>query len=133
MKVVPANQFDLDWITVLFNQNSKILGSASQVMYRWLHQRSRGEKMLVIRPYAFAHFNVRKDGWKTLHEIAVSEAVKRQGYGKALMEAIGYPMQLKTDADNEESNLFYQKLGFACMGQKTTRSGKLVNIYQRFC
>ncbi len=124
---------DWEWVEPLFAANKNILGSVSMMRWRWCAKPyDLREPILVIRPYAFAHFHKKKNGEVTLYEIAVDPSMKRKGLGKRLMEKMGYPMTLKTDADNEESNAFYKALGFICMGSKETKSGKPVNIYTRF-
>ncbi len=131
-KIEKAVLEDMEWVGKLFSANKKILGemAPTSVFYRWFHGKNPREKFVVIRPFAFAHYLVRLDGIQTLYEIAVQEDQKRKGMGSSLLEFMGRPISLKTDATNDESNLFYRKLGFHCVSQITGGSGKKLNIYQ---
>lgn len=126
-KVSLATESDLGWILRLFAQNSGILGNPL-----WLRNsyRSNGHRLIVVREIAFAHYRIGKDGLRTLKEIAVSASHRKQGVGRALLEAIGRPIMLKTDADNEESNRFYKSLSLSLVGQVKSKNGKLMNVYQ---
>lgn len=135
-KVEQATPEDFEWIKPLFKKNKKILGSVEMAIYRFKKRKEEKpddtrDQFIVVRPYGFAHFLQKKNGERTLYEIAVDDSMKRKGIGKALMDKIGYPMSLKTDADNKESNEFYKRLGFVWLGAKYTKSGKLVNVYVR--
>lgn len=131
LDVESADDADEEWIEALFEANSDILGSFSPAWWRWRNADTARNRWIVIRPIAFAHFLERQDGVKTLYEIAVDQRVKRAGIGTRLLDEIGYPMKLKTDADNAESNRFYRALGFERVGQDTTSSGKPVNRYRK--
>ena len=125
--VSQATESDLSWILSLFAQNSEILGNPL-----WLKNsyRAKRHRLIVVREIAFAHYRVGKDGLRTLKEIAVSGSHRKQGVGRALIEAIGRPITLKTDADNEGSNRFYKSLSLSLVGQVKTKNGKLMNVYQ---
>ncbi len=130
-KIEGATKSDFDWITKLFKKNEGILGSADLTI--WRHKNSNAKsRFIVIRPHAFAHFNLKRNGEKTLYEIAVDTNMKRMGIGRALVDFIGAPMLLKTDADNIASNAFYASLGFFLLGEKFTKSGKRVNVWKKF-
>jgi ribosomal protein S18 acetylase RimI-like enzyme len=133
MKVELATEADLEWIKPVHNANKNILAEYDgRNTWTALNDPKKQNWLIVVRPYAFARFYVRKDGTKTLFEIAVREDMKRKGIAKLLLDYIGRPVNLKTDADNEESNAFYRALGFVLLGRKTTAKGKPVNIYQGF-
>ena len=125
--VVQATKQDLPWVLSLFAENSDILGNPF-----WLKSsyRERGHRLIVVREKGFAHYRVGEDGARTLKEIAVSKSHKKQGIGKAMMDTIGRPITLKTDADNDESNIFYKACGLLLVGCVKARSGKLMNVYQ---
>lgn len=127
VEVVRATEQDLPWVLSLFAEHSKILGNPF-----WLKRsyRERGHRLIVVREKGFAHYRVSEDGVRTLKEIAVSGSCKKQGIGKAMIDSIGRPITLKTDADNAESNLFYEACGFLLVGRVKARSGKLMNVYQ---
>lgn len=132
LKVEQANEEDLEWVEELFQKNEYILGPAGLALYRWKNDRKENDRLIVVREVAFARYTIRKDGIRTLHEIAVAEEAKGQGIGKRLIQEIGRPIQLKTDADNEESNNFYKALGFTFNGKKKSRNGKKIfNLYFR--
>lgn len=127
---------DEEWVKRLFVANAGVLGIgdvANQTWYRyWARQNDGGEFWKVIRPHAFAHYRVRKDGWRTLYEIAVAQEAKGQGLGRRLVEHIGFPQRLKTDASHAESNAFYRKLGFQLVLTTQSKDGnKLLNHYEK--
>jgi ribosomal protein S18 acetylase RimI-like enzyme len=122
---------DKVWVKPLFDSNQSILGPFDVAWYRYTTSKNRSEKWVVIEGEAFAHYLIKKNGERTLYEIAVKS--KGKGLGRILLNHIGYPMNLKTDADNAESNEFYRRCGFTCVGQKMSKSGeKTFNIYQRW-
>jgi ribosomal protein S18 acetylase RimI-like enzyme len=134
--IVPYAPSDRDWVLGVWKHSQGILGD-SNVASRTLHffqtARSANEHLVVIRKVAFAHYRVRKDGQRVLYEIAVDPSERRKGHGKRLLAHIGTPMLLKTDAFNEESNAFYQALGFILEGVSTSRLGdKTLNHYARY-
>lgn len=134
LQIRKATAEDQKWFAKLFDANKNILGNVSggTVFYRWLKGGNAREHIAVIPEFAFAHWLVRKDGTRVLYEIAVHETMKRRGIGRLFLDHIGTPMELKTDAENAESNRFYQALGFIKLGYKATSAGKRVAIYQKF-
>lgn len=46
-----------------------------------------------------------------------------------MIESIGPPLFLKTNAGNDLSNAFYSALGFAFVGTTKTRTGSIMNNY----
>lgn len=135
VKIEAAVPADQKWVGKLFDANKAILGNVSggTVFWRWRAGLNPREHVVVIRPeLAFAHYLVRKDGTRVLYEMAVTAEAKRQGLGRAILEHIGRPIELKTDADNQESNAFYRRMGLVCVGQKTGGSGKVMNVFQGF-
>lgn len=130
----PATPEDQKWVAKLFDANKDILGKVSggTAFWRWQTRGGPQEKWFVIPELAFAHWYIRKDGTKVLYEIAVSKDAKRMGLGKKLLDLIGLPCELKTDAEHPESNAFYQALGFKKMGYQNASSGKRKAIYQKW-
>lgn len=129
--ILPIDKSDESWIGPLFKLNESILGAFSLTWYRYWASNNEREQWIKIGEVAFARYLIKKNGEKTLYEIAVKE--KNKGHGKKLLNYIGYPMELKTDKDNMESNAFYRKCGFICMGSKQSKSGKKTfNIYKRW-
>ena len=123
---------DESWIKPLFEKNSYILGPFGGVWAFFWQSTAKNEKWVCIEGIGFAHFRRKRNGIVTLYEIAVDENHKRKGYGKKLMDHMGYPMELKTDKDNEESNAFYKKLGFLLMGEKVSKKGnKTFNYWMK--
>lgn len=133
LKICDMKEEDVPWVKNLFNLNKSILGSFDTAYYRFKNSKNTREKWIVVKEIAFVHYMERLDGVKVIYEIAVNPNNKRQGLGKMLMEHIGFPIQLKTDANNEESNEFYRKTGYIRVGVKKSRNGKKTfNIYQRW-
>jgi ribosomal protein S18 acetylase RimI-like enzyme len=114
----------------LWEKNTHILGPPLP-LFNFLKSNPKNEFFLVIDEVAFIHFRVKLNGNSSLYNIAVAEDHKKKGYGKFLISLLPGEIELKTDRDNIESNSFYSRLGFICMGKKITKSGKIVNIYRR--
>lgn len=125
---------DQKWVGKLFDANRRVLGNMSggTMFFRWLKSSNPREKMIVIDGLGFAHYLERRDGVKVIYEIAVAVEAKRRGVGRKLVEAVGFPCQLKTDADHYESNAFYKRLGFRNVGVVMSKSGKAMNVYHRW-
>lgn len=132
VEVVDAEPADGEWIAKLFDANTAILGNMSggTLFWRWLHSGNPRDRMIVVRGRGFAHYLLRNDGVRSLYEIAVDARCRRAGVGKALLQAVGRPITLKTDASHDESNAFYRSAGLVRCGQVRARSGKLLNVYQ---
>lgn len=122
----PARPEDVEWVRPIFDVADHVLGKGffGTIWWRFWNQRNGEEHWVVIPKLGFAHFKVRKDGWKVVYEIATAPEAKRQGVGRRLLDFIGTPMELKTDADHEESNAFYRRCGFYPAGLKRSRDGK---------
>lgn len=58
----------------------------------------------------FVNWHRRKDNWSTIYEVAVHKAYTGCGIGRALIEAVALPRQLKCTVDNP-ANEFYGQLG----------------------
>lgn len=124
LEIRPVRPADAAWVLPLFTANQSILGPASVAWHRfWAGARTRNH-WIVIEGLAFVHYRRRLDGVYVIDEIAVDAAAKGRGLGRRLVERIGLPIELKTDADNAESNAFYQRLGFYPAGTKRSKSGK---------
>jgi len=129
MQIEEALPEDRAWIETIYQADRHFLGSVfGSVWYRFWQADNPREHWWVIRPYAFAHWMERLDGWKTLYEIAVDVEFRKTGYGRQLVAHIGTPLRLSTDAENLVSNLVYQKLGFTQTGWKPSRDGKRILI-----
>ena len=128
--IVVLGAEDKDWVLRVWKPAAKVLGvDAGTIWYRWVTYAPANEHWIGVREVAFAQYRQRRDGVKVLYSIGVAPVAKRQGLGRRLIEHIGFPMELKTDADHAESNAFYRKLGFKFAGQK--RGGaKVFNIYR---
>lgn len=79
----------------------------------------------------FVHWYARKDGWNTIHEIAVDRAYLRCGIGLALFNNVPAPIQLKCKADNDRANGFYAALGMKQVGTETTRKGTPLILWRQ--
>jgi ribosomal protein S18 acetylase RimI-like enzyme len=124
---------DDDWFFALWDDHKKILGldPASWRTLQAYKQDPTRHFIYCVPGKGFACFYKRRDGWHTLSAIAVSSTARKQGVGRALIAAVAGPIRCKTNTDNEASNLFYQWLGFCCTDTVRTKSGQLVNVYER--
>lgn len=122
---------DREWIRNLFLENKDILGPFDLAWIRFWQNNNPREKWIKINKEAFAHYLIKKNGEKTLYEIAVKN--KGKGTGRKILNYIGFPMELKTDKNNKESNKFYISCGFICLGCKKSKNKKKeFNIYKRW-
>lgn len=78
----------------------------------------------------FVHWYARLDGWNTIHEIAVGRAFLGWGIGRALLNSVPTPRQLKCKADNNRANRFYAAVGMRQAGTETTRKGTPLILWQ---
>lgn len=132
LPIVALTLEDRDWVFRVADFSKSILGPIGLPWSRSWPTPGPRDFWVGIREAAFAHYRLRLDGIKVLDEIAVHPHAKGLGLGRELVEHIGCPMELKTDADNAESNGFYRHLGFKLAGQKTSKNGKkLFNIYRK--
>lgn len=76
----------------------------------------------------FVNWHKRKDGWRTIYEIAVHRDWRGRGVGKALMRAVGIPVRLKCPVDNV-SNRFYEGLGMNLVRVEDGRVRRL-NVWE---
>ena len=77
----------------------------------------------------FVNWHKRKDGWRTIYEIAVHRDWRGMGIGKALMRAVGTPVRLKCPVDNA-SNRFYEGLGMQ-LAQREDGRIRALNVWER--
>lgn len=115
---------DEAWVLAVFKANQSILGPGSVAWFRYWAAPHARNRWLVLPELAFVHYRKRLDGVNVIDEIAVDASAKRQGLGRLLVDAVGLPCELKTDSNNEESNRFYERLGFYPAGLKRSRNGK---------
>ena len=48
-----------------------------------------------------------------------------------MVDHVGNPVRLSTNADDTESNAFYRRLGFRLTGRKMASNGVLMNSWER--
>ena len=70
----------------------------------------------------FAHWRVRRDGWRTLYDVVVSPDRRGGGVGRYFVDYIGEPIRLKVLIGGGAEG-FYEHLGFREVGQVASRSG----------
>lgn len=136
MEIRPLTRADTAWVLNVWQWCEQHLGSMDVtgkiVWHRWLVGRNPREHFIGIEGLAFAHYLVRaRDGGRTLYNVGVHPRARRQGLGRALLNAAGYPMRLKTNEDNVASQAFYRALGFEPDGHATTRDGRLMLCFQK--
>lgn len=131
MSVRPASESDRDWVLAVWGPEGERLGNVGgSVWYRFWHadERSR-ERWLVLEPFGFVHYRTRRDGVNVVYEIAVAVGARRRGVARQLLEAVGKPIELKTDANNGVSLAAYAALGFVRLGESVARDGKRVLVH----
>lgn len=137
MNIRAAQPEDEPWLKAIWDET--IFWQFGTIWWRYWHgsykgkgQIKPGEFWIVIEPFAFAHYNLRRDGVKVIHEIGTDETQRRCGYGRALLDFIGTPLTLKTDCDNSASNAFYRAYGLLPAAKTRSRSGKWMMIYEKW-
>lgn len=83
----------------------------------------RGE-LLYHESGAFCHYHIRRDGVTVIYEICVPGEARSQGLGRAMVERLPRPIQLKCPIDNS-SNGFYEHLGFRLMATEPGKKRQL--------
>lgn len=127
------NSSDKEWCVRLFSKYTKQLGNLSGGTWFWRMEQANintgTEKLIGVERLAFAHYRARRDGVNVLYEIAVHPIAQGQGIGKALVEYIGRPMNVKTDYNNTVAKCMYQRLGFTITDYSVAKSGKEMVAY----
>lgn len=122
-----ADMDDLLIIKKIANQNREFIGF---IMKASLIQAIDNNSLLVIceenEVVGFVHFHKRKDGWNTLHEIAISKKHQHKGYGQQLFETVPMPIRLKTTIDNVTAIKFYEKNGMKNVRTEQGRKRELL-------
>ena len=121
-----ANLEDINRIKLLADKHRKELG----FIIRSALVESVNHNRLLIEDYsgAFCHFRKRKDNVTVIYEICVPMQFRNMGIGKLFISNLKNPIQLKCPVDNE-SNLFYNKLGFVLIGKETGKKREL-NVWR---
>lgn len=121
---------DWDEINTIARQYSQELGfvrrvSLLEAMVRYeVYVAFSGANLI-----GFVNWHKRRDGWRTVYEIAVHRDWRGRGVGKALMRAVGQPVRLKCPVDNA-SNRFYEGLGMNIARTETGRV-RALNVWER--
>lgn len=107
-----ANSGDFKEIKRIANQNREFIGFVMNVA---LEESVKNKSLLVIENYSevvgFVHYHPRKDGWNTIHEIAIDKNYHGMGFGQQLFDEVPLPIRLKTTKDNVNAISFYEKNG----------------------
>ena len=139
--ILPVTPEDKAEVAALFKADAEAKkiwpgGISMNWYFFWNGQKENNHWVKAVGPngniLGSVHWTVRKrDGGRTLHDIAVLPSARGQGLGKILVDHIGLPITLKTDHDSQ-ANGFYLKLGFVLQGQAQSRSGlKMFNVYRK--
>ena len=97
---------------------------------------TRGERVLVAQTDdgGLAGFIALWEPDRFVHHLYLASAHQRQGIGRALLQALGWPeqpLQLKCLRRNEAALAFYSRLGFAGIGQGQGADGEYVLLASR--
>lgn len=121
-----ALESDFDVIKKIANQNRDFIGFVMKVALKEaISKRSLyvyEDNSTVI---GFVHYHPRKDGWHTIHEIAVAKESQKQGVGKKLFDIVPMPIRLKTTVDNKNAIIFYEKKGMSLVNIEDGKKRKL--------
>lgn len=121
-----ATEDDLIEIKRIANQNREFIGFVMKVA---LLEAIQKKSLLVFEKNAqvigFVHYHPRKDGWHTIHELAVDKRAQHVGVGQQLFDVVPLPIRLKTTEDNSVALKFYAKNGMNIVGIENGKKRKL--------
>lgn len=121
-----ASENDLADIKRIANQNREFIGFVMKVA---LMEAIQKKSLFVFASdsgvVGFVHYHPRKDGWHTIHEIAVSKKIQAQGVGQKLFDSVPLPIRLKTTEDNLKALSFYAKNGMKVVRIEDGKKRKL--------
>ena len=121
-----ATDHDLTDIKRNANQNREFIGFVMKIA---LIEAIKKRSLLVFEELSgvigFVHYHPRKDGWHTIHEIAVSKQLQSKGVGQQLFDSVPLPIRLKTTEDNIKALGFYVKNGMKIVGIENGKKRKL--------
>lgn len=123
---------DVQAVKRLASRYSKEVG---YVMYPALREAvARGELTVAVAPdgsvIGFVNWHKRRDGWRTVYEIAVAPDQLGQGVGKALINSVPGRIRLKCTVENDRANSFYDAQGFRLLEVESGRKRPL-NVWIR--
>lgn len=76
----------------------------------------------------FVHLHLRKDGWRTIYEIATHPDWTGRKIAWSLVQALPAPIRLKCTVDNP-ANSFYEHVGFTMVRRELGKS-RALNVYE---
>lgn len=121
-----ATEHDLNDIKRIANQNREFIGFVMKVA---LMEAIQKKSLLVFENLSgvvgFVHYHPRKDGWHTIHELAVSKQCQSKGIGQQLFDFVPLPIRLKTTEDNIKALKFYAKNGMDIVRVENGKKRKL--------
>lgn len=121
-----ASEHDLTDIKRIANQNREFIGFVMKVA---LMEAIQKKSLLVFEDQSgvvgFVHYHPRKDGWHTIHELAVTKNLHSKGIGQQLFNSVPLPIRLKTTEDNVKALDFYAKNGMTIVGEENGKKRKL--------
>ena len=121
-----ASEQDLKDIKRIANQNREFIGFVMKVA---LMEAIQKKSLFVFEDVSgvvgFVHYHPRKDGWHTIHELAVSKQLQAKGVGQQLFNTVPLPIRLKTTEDNVNALKFYAKNGMNIVGVENGKKRKL--------
>lgn len=121
-----ATEHDLTDIKRIANQNREFIGFVMKVA---LMDSIQKKSLLVFEDLSgvvgFVHYHPRKDGWHTVHELAVTKSLHSKGVGQQLFNSVPLPIRLKTTEDNVKALNFYAKNGMTIVGIEKGKKRKL--------
>lgn len=123
---------DHAWFQTVWKESPELGGSAGVAWHRWTLDKSGRHRIDGMENIGFVDWLLRQDGGRTINNVAVGAAFRRQGFARRLVEHVGRPVRLVTNADNFASNAFYSALGFVLLGRKPKKNGDMKNVWELF-
>lgn len=121
-----ASEHDLTDIKRIANQNREFIGFVMKVA---LMEAIQKKSLLVFEDLSgvvgFVHYHPRKDGWHTIHELAVAKNLHSNGVGQQLFDSVPLPIRLKTTEDNVKALGFYAKNGMTIVSVENGKKRRL--------
>ena len=128
MEIRQASLEEIDVIKQVADAHTKELGFILRPRLELAVE--RGELLCEVCTGAFCLYHRRRDGITVIYDICVPADNRDCGIGRGFVECLEPPIQAKCPADLP-ANVFYRRLGFDLLGQEHSRTGRILNVWEK--
>jgi len=121
-----ATSGDQEWISQVYKEAKKELGSFNlwQCWEKYLSGQSKEKFHVLSNKAGFVRWGYSKKYQSNIiQDIGVLKEYRGKGYAKLLVAVVPKPLMLKCNADNDEGNKFYARMGMSNAGATATKKG----------